>query len=82
MYETKASIRGLADKQETDAADAFKDKLENAAQSVKDNYGYKKVDVIINPVRNVERNIYNSEETQVSSAVLYKIAKTVVEGLV
>lgn len=82
LYETKASIRGLADKQETEAADEFKDKLENAAQLVKDNYGCKRADVIINPVRNVERNIYNSEETQISSAILYKIAKTVVEGLV
>lgn len=82
LYETKASIRGLADKQETEAADEFKDKLENAAQRVKDNYGCKRADVIINPVRNVERNIYNSEETQISSAILYKIAKTVVEGLV
>ena len=82
LYETKASIRGLADKQETEAADAFKNKLENAAQRVKDDYGCKRADVIINPVRNVERSIYNSEETQISSAILYKIAKTVVEGLV
>ena len=82
LYETKASIRGLPDKQEIEAADAFKGKLENAAQCVKDNYGCKRADVIINPVRNVERNIYNSEETQISSAILYKIAKTVVEGLV
>ena len=82
LYETKASIRGLPDKQEIEAADAFKGKLENAAQCVKDNYGCKRADVIINPVRNVERSIYNSEETQISSAILYKIAKTVVEGLV
>ena len=82
LYETKASIRGLPDKQEIEAADAFKGKLENAAQRVKDNYGCKRADVIINPVRNVERSIYNSEETQISSAILYKIAKTVVEGLV
>jgi hypothetical protein len=82
VYETKRALRGVADQQETDAADAFKKKLENAAGSVSDKFNFKSADVIINPVRSVSRNIYNSENSSVSSATLYKIAKTVVEGLV
>jgi hypothetical protein len=82
VYETKRALRGVADQQELDAADAFKEKLESAAGDVKDKFNFKSADVIINPVRNVSRNIYNSENSSVSSAVLYKIAKTVVEGLV
>jgi hypothetical protein len=82
VYETKRALRGVADQQETDAADAFKQKLENAAGSISDKFNFKSADVIINPVRSVSRNIYNSENSSVSSATLYKIAKTVVEGLV
>jgi hypothetical protein len=82
VYETKRALRGVADQQELDAADAFKEKLESAAGDVKDKFNFKSADVIINPVRNVSRNIYNSENSSVSSAALYKIAKTVVEGLV
>jgi hypothetical protein len=82
VYETKRALRGVADQQELDAADAFKEKLESAASDVKDKFNFKSADVIINPVRNVSRNIYNSENSSVSSAALYKIAKTVVEGLV
>jgi hypothetical protein len=82
VYETKRALRGVADQQETDAADAFKEKLENVARAVSDKFNFKSADVIINPVRNASRNIYNSENSAVSSASLYKIAKTVVEGLV
>jgi hypothetical protein len=82
VYETKRALRSVADQQETDAAEAFKEKLENASENVKDKFNFKSADVIINPVRSVSRNIYNSKNASVSSATLYKIAKTVVEGLV
>lgn len=82
LYETKAPLRGPVDKKEEDGAEAFKHKLNNVSQNIKTTYGYKKAGVVINPVRNVARTVYDNKESDVSTAILYKIAKTVVEGLV
>ncbi len=82
VYQTNASIRGTADEQETQAAEKFREKLAGAGETLKNRFGYSKVDVIVNPVRNVSRTIYGSDEADVTNAQLYRIAKTVVEKLV
>lgn len=81
-YGTRASITGTADSDEADSAAAFKEKLMAVADEVKGEFGFKKTNVIINPVRNVSRNMYGSEDTGIDTKKLYKIAKTVVSGLV
>ena len=81
-YGTRASITGTADSEETDSAAAFRDRLNAVADEVKEQFGFKKTNVIINPVRNVSRNLYGSDDTGIDTKKLYKIAKTVVSGLV
>lgn len=81
-YGTRASITGTADSDEADSAAAFKEKLMAVADEVKEQFGFKKTNVIINPVRNVSRNLYGSNDTGIDTKKLYKIAKTVVSGLV
>lgn len=81
-YGTRASITGTADSDEADSAAAFKEKLMAVADEVKGEFSFKKTNVIINPVRNVSRNMYGSEDTGIDTKKLYKIAKTVVSGLV
>lgn len=81
-YGTRASITGTADSEEADSAAAFRDRLNAVADEVKEQFGFKKTNVIINPVRNVSRNLYGSDDTGIDTKKLYKIAKTVVSGLV
>lgn len=81
-YATKASIFGTPDEQERAAAGAFKDKLTEVSDRVVSLYGFARGSVAVNSVRNVQRTIYSDEGSDVSTARLYKIAKTVVEGLV
>ena len=81
-YGTRASITGTADSEEADSAAAFRERLNAVADEVKEQFGFKKTNVIINPVRNVSRNLYGSDDTGIDTKKLYKIAKTVVSGLV
>ena len=81
-YGTRASITGTADSEEADSAAAFRERLNAVADEVKEQFGFKKTNVIINPVRNVSRNLYGSDDTGIDTRKLYKIAKTVVSGLV
>ena len=81
-YGTRASITGTADSEEADSAAAFRERLNAVADEVKEQFGIKKTNVIINPVRNVSRNLYGSDDTGIDTRKLYKIAKTVVSGLV
>lgn len=81
-YGTRASITGTADSEEADSAAAFRERLNAVADEVKEQFGFKKTSIIINPVRNVSRNLYGSDDTGIDTRKLYKIAKTVVSGLV
>ncbi|MDD6844465.1 MAG: DUF6240 domain-containing protein [Clostridia bacterium] len=81
-YGTRASITGTADSEEADSAAAFRERLNAVADEVKEQFGFRKTNVIINPVRNVSRNLYGSDDTGIDTKKLYKIAKTVVSGLV
>lgn len=72
-----AELYGISDT----SADKLSEKLEQAAEELKENNGFKEVEVHCQDIRTVRRVMYDKAAESVASDKLYKAAKTIVYAL-
>ena len=72
-----AELYGISDT----SADKLSEKLEQAAEELKENNGFKEVEVHCQDIRTVRRVTYDKAAESVASDKLYKAAKTIVYAL-